>query len=139
MLGGVDTVTLTTNLWGERWSKLCVNAMRNGASAATGLSGIARDRHDAIRRFCIRLGGEAVRIGQAQGYELGHIGCLDPERLARASEGDKKRLRKSRRSWSPAPMTENTSVQRPSMGQDMIKGRRDRDRLHQRTCRAKGP
>ena len=33
----------TTNLWGERWSKLCVNGMRNGVSAATGMSGNERD------------------------------------------------------------------------------------------------
>ena len=26
----------TDNLWGERWTKLCVNGMRNGVSAATG-------------------------------------------------------------------------------------------------------
>jgi 2-dehydropantoate 2-reductase len=124
MLGGVDTVTLTTNLWGERWSKLCVNAMRNGASAATGLSGIARDRHDAIRRFCIRLGGEAVRIGQAQGYELGYIGFLDPERLARGSEGDKKALAEVEAVLVAGTNDGKHERQRPSMGQDMIKGRR---------------
>lgn len=124
MLGAIDTVTLTTNLWGERWSKLCVNAMRNGASAATGLSGIARDRHDAIRRFCIRLGGEAVRVGQAQGYELGYIGSLHPDRLARASEGDRAALAEIEAVLIAGTNDGRSELQRPSMGQDMMKGRR---------------
>ena len=124
MLGGVDTVTLTSNLWGERWSKLCVNAMRNGASAATGLSGIARDQHDIIRRFCIRLGGEAVRVGQAQGYELGSIGMLDPDRLARASEGDLTALAEAEAILVAGTNDGRHERQRPSTGQDMLKGRR---------------
>src|SRR5260370_4379362 len=52
MIAGIDSVKVTTNLWGERWSKLCVNGMRNGVSAATGLAGNAGDRNDALRRFC---------------------------------------------------------------------------------------
>ncbi|MCW3475628.1 ketopantoate reductase family protein [Limobrevibacterium gyesilva] len=125
MIAPIDSVKVTTNLWGERWSKLCLNGMRNGVSAATGLPGNAVDRDDAIRRFCIRLGGEAVRIGQALGYELEHIGKLDPERLARASEGDAKALEEVE-----AIMLAGTNsgvrseLQRPSMGQDMLKGRR---------------
>src|SRR5713101_6664542 len=70
MVADIDSVTVTNNLWGERWSKLCLNGMRNGVSAATGLAGNAGDQDDAIRRFAIRLGGEAVRIGDALGYEL---------------------------------------------------------------------
>ena len=33
-----DSTQVTTNLWGERWSKLVTNAMANGLSACTGLS-----------------------------------------------------------------------------------------------------
>ena len=50
MLAAIDGAEVTTNLWGERWSKLCVNGMRNGVSAATGMSGNERDAHDVIRR-----------------------------------------------------------------------------------------
>ena len=32
-----DSSLATTNLWGERWSKLVTNAMANGMSASTGL------------------------------------------------------------------------------------------------------
>ena len=44
---------------------------------------------DKIRHLIIALGGEAVRVGQAQGYRLEDIAGQDAEKLARASEGDK--------------------------------------------------
>jgi 2-dehydropantoate 2-reductase len=125
MIAGIDSVKVTTNLWGERWSKLCLNGMRNGVSAATGLGGNEMDRDHAIRRFCIRLGGEAVRVGQALGFELEHIGKLDPERLARASEGDRAALEEIEAVLiAGSNAASRSEVQRPSMGQDMLKGRR---------------
>jgi len=42
LLGVVDGAKVTSNLWGERWSKLCHNAMRNGVAAATGLARAAK-------------------------------------------------------------------------------------------------
>jgi 2-dehydropantoate 2-reductase len=125
MIGGIDSVKVTTNLWGERWSKLCLNGMRNGVSAATGLAGNAGDKDDRIRRFAIRLGGEAVRIGQALGYELEHIGKLDSDRLALAAEGDRAALAEVEALMIAGSNTVTRSdLQRPSMGQDMLKGRR---------------
>jgi 2-dehydropantoate 2-reductase len=125
MISGIDSVKVTNNLWGERWSKLCLNGMRNGVSAATGLSGNAGDRDDRIRRFAIHLGGEAVRIGQALGYELEHIGNLDPDRLARAAEGDRAALEEIEALMIAGSNAGTRSdLQRPSMGQDMLKGRR---------------
>jgi 2-dehydropantoate 2-reductase len=125
MIAGIDSVKVTANLWGERWSKLCVNAMRNGISAASGLSGNECDRHDAIRRFAIRVGSEAVRVGQALGYSLEYIGNLDPERLALAGEGDTRALEEVEAVLVAASNSgARSDLQRPSMGQDMLKGRR---------------
>src|SRR5271168_2446595 len=62
IMNDVDTAKATDNLWGERWTKLCVNGMRNGVSAATGMGGNARDGHAAVRRICIQLGGESARV-----------------------------------------------------------------------------
>jgi 2-dehydropantoate 2-reductase len=53
LLSVVDGSKVTSNLWGERWSKLCHNAMRNGVSAATGLAGREIDQHEDIRHFTI--------------------------------------------------------------------------------------
>jgi 2-dehydropantoate 2-reductase len=121
----IDSVKVTTNLWGERWSKLCLNGMRNGVSAATGLPGNAGDRDARIRRFAIHLGGEAVRIGQALGYALEPIGNLDPERLALAHEGNKAALDEVEAVMLAGSNSgARSDIQRPSMGQDMLKGRR---------------
>src|SRR5262249_20194327 len=117
----------TTNLWGERWAKLCQNGMKNGVSAATGLTGTDCDRNDAIRRFSIQLGGEAVRVGQALGYDIVKIGKMEPETLAKASEGDKAALDEIEsilRPGSNVNPNPRADIQRPSMAQDIRKGRR---------------
>jgi 2-dehydropantoate 2-reductase len=125
MIRTIDSVKATTNLWGERWSKLCVNGMANGVAAATGLSGNDMNRDDKIRRLSIRLAGEGVRVGQALGYQLEHIRMHDPETIARAAEGDRAALDEVE-SAILAGLNSNTrsELARPSMGQDMLKGRR---------------
>jgi len=121
----VDTATITANLWGERWSKLCVNGMRNGLSAASGLSGNDINRVDHIRRFGILLGGQAVRIGQALGYSLGTIYGLAPDMLAGAAEGDAAALAEvEARLIAGANAGDRSKRQRPSMAQDIAKSRR---------------
>ena len=125
MIRTIDSVKETTNLWGERWSKLCVNGMANGVAAATGMSGNDMNRDDKIRRLSIRLAGEGVRVGQALGYQLEHIRAHDPETIARAAEGDRAALDEVE-SQIFAGLQSNTrsELARPSMGQDMLKGRR---------------
>ena len=127
MVARIDSAKTTTNLWGERWSKLCQNGMKNGVSAATGLTGADCDRNDAIRRFSIKLGGEAVRVGQALGYHIEKIGKFEPEQLARAAEGDKAALDEVEAILRPGSNTNpnpRADIQRPSMAQDIRKGRR---------------
>src|SRR6185312_13642806 len=125
MIRTIDTCKVTDNLWGERWSKLCVNGMHNGVSAASGLSGNAMRQDDRIRRVIIKLGGEAVKVGQALGYRLEDIAGQDAEKLARASEGDRAALDEVESLMLALRNTQQRSEhQRPSMGQDMQKGRR---------------
>ncbi len=119
-----DGAMVTTNLWGERWSKLVTNAMGNGLSACTGL--ITRDliADDATRRFSARLGSEAIRIGQALGYELEQIHHLDPEVIALAGEGEAEATRTFDEHRLAEAGKPGGGEHRPSMGQDMVKGRR---------------
>ena len=80
-------------------------------------------KNDPIRRFSTRLGSEAIRVGQALGYELEEILHLDPEIIARAGEGDEAAMQTAdAQRFKDAART--ASGQRPSMGQDMQKGRR---------------
>jgi 2-dehydropantoate 2-reductase len=118
-----DSALVTGNLWGERWSKLVANVMQNGLSASTGLSGGQILQNETLRRFAARLGSEAIRVGQAQGYQLEDILHLPPETIACAGEGDEAALRR----YDEQRLTDGkktASEQRPSMGQDMQKGRR---------------
>lgn len=123
LLRSVDSAKVTTNLWGERWSKLVVNSMRNGLSAATGLYGNQRDLAEGPRWLSVRLGGQAVRVGQALGFQLEKMFGMEAETLAQAGEGNRDAL---------AEITDiliegtkkRSDDQRPSMAQDIAKGRR---------------
>ena len=118
-----DSAKVTANLWGERCAKLVTNAMANGIAACTGLTSSELLHNDPIRHFSTRVGSEAIRVGQALGYQLEEIYHLPPETIARAGEGDEaatrvcdeERFRQGKRT---------AAEQRPSMGQDMQKGRR---------------
>src|SRR5438105_13979988 len=118
-----DSAKVTSNLWGERWSKLVANAMQNGLSACTGLPGGDMLKNDFVRRFSTRLGSEAIRVGQALGYQLEEILHLPPETVARAGEGDDAAMAIcDAQRFKDAGRT--AAGQRPSMGQDMQRGRR---------------
>jgi 2-dehydropantoate 2-reductase len=124
LVGLTDSALTTSNLWGERWSKLVANVMGNGLSACTGLTTRDMVADDAIRGFAARLGSEAIRIGQALGYDLEEVFHLDPEIIARAGEGDAA----ARQTYDEHRLAETSKggggAHRPSMGQDMVKGRR---------------
>jgi 2-dehydropantoate 2-reductase len=123
LVGAADSAKVTSNLWGERWSKLVANVMQNGLSAATGLPSNAMLDNEPIRRFATRLGAEAIRVGQAQGYALEEILHLPPETIARAGEGDAEatKIVDAQRFKDAGRLS---AEMRPSMGQDMQKGRR---------------
>ena len=123
LLAHADSSKVTTNLWGERWSKLVVNSMRNGLSAATGLNGNQRDLAEGPRDLSIRLGAQAVRVGQALGYQLEKMLGMEPEMLARAGEGSAD-ARAEIVATLLAHARKRSDEQRPSMAQDIFKGRR---------------
>jgi 2-dehydropantoate 2-reductase len=118
-----DSAQMTPNIWGERWSKLVTNVMGNGLSACTGLLSKDIIADDVLRHFSSRLGSEAIRVGQAMGYELEEILHLSPETIARAGEGDPEATR-TVDEHRLADARKGGGEHRPSMGQDMMKGRR---------------
>jgi 2-dehydropantoate 2-reductase len=123
LVGFSDSAKVTGNLWGERWSKLVTNAMANGVAACTGLTGGQMLASEPIRHFSTRVGSEAIRVGQALGYQLEEIYHIPPETIARAGEGDAAAMR----TCDETRMEQGRRTageQRPSMGQDMQKGRR---------------
>lgn len=137
LLRHADSAKATTNLWGERWTKLIVNGMRNGLSAATGLSGKERDSNPKTRDISLRLGAEAVRVGWALGYRLEKIGGIADSQLVAAVDGDAK-ARREVDAILEKQIALRSDDQRPSMGQDMRKGRRTEIELINGYIAAKG-
>jgi 2-dehydropantoate 2-reductase len=119
-----DSALTTPNLWGERWSKLVTNGMANGLSACTGSVSKEILTDDVLRHFTARLGSEAIRVGQALGYTLEEIHHIDPEVIARAGEGDAAAKREYDEHRLEEAKKPGGGAHRPSMGQDMVKGRR---------------
>ena len=122
LLSHSDTCKVTTNLWGERWSKLTINAMRNGVCALTGMTGRQRDQHELARQLSISLGSSSVRVGRALGLALEPVGGLDLDLLAR-SQDDSAALEAITQMIMDVANS-RSDAQRPSMGQDISKGRR---------------
>jgi 2-dehydropantoate 2-reductase len=124
IMSPVDSCSITRNLWGVRWSKLCVNGMRNALSAVTGMSGNERDAHDEVRRVGIRLGSEAVRVGLALGYQLESMVRIPADRFARAPDDPDAMAEIEKALIKGTKSSARSNDQRPSMAQDIQKGRR---------------
>ena len=123
MLSAVDSAKTTTNLWGERWSKLTANSMRNGVSASTGLGTRGMVELETTRRLSIRLAGEAIRGGHALGYNLESLRSQPSDKWVAAAEGDAAALEEIEGAML-ASIKRTTDAGRPSTGQDIVKGRR---------------
>ena len=118
-----DSAKATDNLWGERWSKLVINSSHNGLSACTGYSGNDMCTVEAPRRLSIRLAAETIRVGRAHGFNLETIKGHDADTWVAAADGNAAALDEVETSLIESAK-ERGDDQRPSMGQDMAKGRR---------------
>lgn len=88
LLGLVDSAKATSNLWGERWSKLVANTMTTGLSGVTGLNLKDVLQDQVTRRLMIKLAAEAIEVGIAQGYAMEPIRRLEPEIWLEADAGE---------------------------------------------------
>lgn len=121
--GYTDSSMVTDNIWGERWSKLVANASGNGVSASTGLSSgeIADNPH--LREVKMKLAAETIQAGEAAGFKLEKMKGLTSDTYVAAVNGDKK-ARELVEESIIADGKKSQEGARPSMGQDMVKGRR---------------
>src|SRR6266571_1995345 len=87
ILSDVAPAHVTTNLWGERWSKLAVNCMANPLAGLSGL-GSAEVRSEPLpRRIAIHIAAEVVEVGRASGYEIEPIYGIAAQRFVDAVQG----------------------------------------------------
>ena len=121
-LSPAEASSPTDDLLGVKWSKLVINAMRNGLSAMTGMTGLERDSDPVTIALGIRLGAQTVRVGRALGHRLVDTGFSFDTLLA-ADEGDEAAISAIRQRMAEIAGS-RASEQRPSMAQDIRKGRR---------------
>jgi 2-dehydropantoate 2-reductase len=111
---------VTTNLWGERWSKLAVNCMLNPLAGLSGLGTAECRTEPGVRSLAIHLGAEVIRVGRANGFEVEPPMGIAAQRYVDAAQGrglEEVELDMGRDAKSRAGG-------RPSMLQDVMRGRR---------------
>lgn len=120
MLSAVDGAQATDNLWGERWSKLCINAMGNPVQGMSGLGTTEIMATPSGRAVTIHLAAESARVGLALGYRLPKIGAFPAETWAAADRAEVY----AELDTKITPALGPGRNWRASMAQDVIKRRR---------------
>jgi len=123
LFGVVDGAKATTNLWGERWTKLIVNSMHNALCAVTGSSSKTIAEQETPRRLSIQLGCETIKVGKALGYGIETIRGMDVDMLLAAGDGETDALGEIEAIIIESAK-HRTEAGRPSTAQDIDKGRR---------------
>jgi 2-dehydropantoate 2-reductase len=119
MLSVIDGAMATDNLWGERWAKLCANAMGNPVQAMSGLGSLEIASSEVGRTITIHLAAESARVGLALGHRVPKFNGATAEQWADAS--GRETYEALDRMLTPAAATRPNW--RASMAQDVAKGR----------------
>ncbi len=70
IMGHVGRVSVTTNIWGAKWTKLISSSMLLGPLAIFGLKLWEATENPAVFKLLIKLGKEAMAVGAALGYTI---------------------------------------------------------------------
>jgi 2-dehydropantoate 2-reductase len=132
VLNDVAPTRVTTNLWGERWSKLTVNCMANPLAGLSGLGSAEVRTRPVPRRIGIHIAAEVIQVGRAAGYEAEPIYGIAAQRFVDAAAGRGLEAVEA----EMAATVKFLSGGRPSLLQDVMKGRRTEiDHLNGYVCR----
>src|SRR5262249_1413416 len=120
VMNDVAGAKVTTNLYGERWSKLTVNCMANPIAGLSGLGSAEVRSVPGPARIAIQVAAEAITVGRARGFEVEPIYGIDTQRFVDAAAG-----RGTDQLLSDmAAGAKGLAGGRPSMLQDVMRGRR---------------
>lgn len=123
ILSTVDSAKATTNLWGERWSKLVANTMTTGVCGVSGLNLMEVLSRPDTQKILIKLADEAIRIGHAHGFTLEKIRGLEGSVWVKAAAGDKDAMNAVDAAIK-GELTRMTADGFSGTAQDLRKGRR---------------
>jgi 2-dehydropantoate 2-reductase len=110
----------TANLWGDRWAKLTVNSMANALAGITGLGSAALRKDPDAFAICLRIAGEALTVAQTLGVQVEPVGGIPAQAYLEATRGVGREDLRAK--WVEAG--QGLGAGRPSLLQDMMKGRR---------------
>jgi 2-dehydropantoate 2-reductase len=116
----VAPAVVTTNLFGERWSKLAVNCMANPLAGLSGLGSAEVRIEPTSRRIAIHIAAEAIQVGRASGHEVEPIWGVAVQRFVDAAAG----RGLAELEHDMAAGAKFLSGGRPSLLQDVMRGRR---------------
>jgi 2-dehydropantoate 2-reductase len=120
IMNGVAGSQVTTNLFGERWSKLAINCMANPLAGLTGLGSLQVRTDPKISAVGVHVGAEAIMVGRAVGYEVEPIYGIPTQRYVDAYQG----RGLAHLLEDIAEMARKRGGGQPSLLQDVLKRRR---------------
>ena len=120
MMAAIGPTKVTANLWGERWAKLATNCMFNSVCSVTGLgSGTVRTTPGAVDAS-IKIASEVARVGRGLGVAVEAINGIPAGTYERCDDAEVMEEIKT----GLAAGAGELGAGRPSMLQDVMKGRR---------------
>ena len=112
---------VTTNLLGERWAKIVTNSMSNSVCGITGQTSAGMRLNPVTRDLSMMLAAEVVAVGSAHGVAIENIGSVPAQSFVEARTDPAARAEVERKLVEDAP---KIGTGRPSLAQDLAKGRR---------------
>jgi 2-dehydropantoate 2-reductase len=120
ILAPVGPSRATANLWGERWAKLTINCMANALAGITGMNNEDMLASAEVFSIAVKIGGEALTVATTLGVQVEPVGGIPAQAYLDAASGlGLEELRRKR-----IEAGRNVGAGRPSLLQDMLKGRR---------------
>lgn len=120
IVSDVAPARFTSNLFGERWSKMAVNCMANPLAGLSGYGSGAIRTEPIPRRIAIQIAAEVIQVGSAAGYEVEPIFGIATERLVKAARGEGREQVEA----ELAKGASSLAAGRPSLLQDVMRRRR---------------
>ncbi len=119
MLSCIDGSHATSNIWGERWSKLTTNSVGNPAGAMTGQGSQVLAQDPRARLIQVHIAKETCQVGLALHVDIAPVSGEEASKWANAD--DEAVFDELEAKFHPRP---GAADWRSSMAQDVVKGRR---------------
>jgi len=84
----IDLSMVTSNIWGERWAKLTLNAATNTITAMSGLGAEKAAENSNARKIQVGIAKESCQVGLALNYMIEPVIGVPADKWAQSDKGD---------------------------------------------------